>query len=131
MHLAPCASSAMLRRVAPLGAAALAVLALSPAPALALRFRGAGGPPPSGALSYRQELENFGDMQYTAEVQVGGQPLRAIPDTGSFDMLAFSSRCATCGRAAKYDSFGSPTYRPGSLQVRHTFGSGQTASYEA
>lgn len=42
----------------------------------------------SSALSY--------DTYYTVEVNVGGQTVHAVPDTGSFSLLVTSSRCQKC-----------------------------------
>lgn len=79
---------------------------------------------------YRQRLENRLNTQYHGEVEVGGQRLVAILDTGSFDLLVTSARCAECASPG-YDPNASSTFRAGpnsSEVVVHSFGSGPTHS---
>lgn len=38
-------------------------------------------------------LHNNQDMDYTAGIQVGGQNLRCVMDTGSFELVVFTDRC--------------------------------------
>lgn len=90
------------------------------------------------ALAYRpravvtQELGNHGDMQYTGVIRVGGQDINAIIDTGSFELLVFSTRCKMCGdTSALFEAKRSHTYHVGDLATEHSFGSGSTESTEA
>jgi len=73
---------------------------------------------------YRQVLRNMGETQYVADITVGGQALNGIIDTGSFELLVFSTSCTTCGVANTYDSLKSQNYKPGLLQSVISFGSG-------
>jgi len=78
---------------------------------------------------YRQPLQNLGDVQYTGEVEVGGQKLQGILDTGSFELLVLSKECAVCGDPTKlFDSAQSHNFREGDEIVQHSFGSGTTMS---
>lgn len=79
----------------------------------------------------RQELENGGDALYTLSLSVGGQDIRSIPDSGSFDLLVFSSRCKTCGVRHPYNDALSKTYRTSKFVAQQTFGSGTTQSLES
>lgn len=75
-----------------------------------------------------QELENHGDAQYTASIEVGEQSVRAIMDTGSFDILVFSKTCGSCGRAAMYNQSKSRFSRRGALTSNQLYGSGDVSS---
>jgi len=81
----------------------------------------------------RQTLENFGDVQYSGEIMIGGQKLRGVMDTGSFELLVFSKRCEKCGnnQTLMYDPDASRDYREGELMAEHTFGSGVALSVDA
>jgi len=79
--------------------------------------------------AYRQSLQNLGDVQYTGEVEVGGQKLQGILDTGSFELLVLSKECQVCGDPAKlFDSDNSQNFHEGDEIVQHSFGSGTTMS---
>merc|ERR1740117_2370543 len=85
-----------------------------------------------GAEMYRQELYNLGDVQYTGDIVVGGQPMRGILDTGSFELLVLSRDCKVCGdRKLLFDHESSPNYAEGQTAAQHSFGSGVTFSNEA
>jgi len=80
-------------------------------------------------ISFRQPLRNLGDVQYTGEVEVGGQKLQGILDTGSFELLVLSKECQVCGDPTKlFDSKESDDFREGDEVVQHSFGSGTTMS---
>lgn len=85
-----------------------------------------------GAGTYRQELHNLGEVQYTGDIVVGGQPMRGILDTGSFELLVLSKDCKVCGdRNLLFDHEGSSSYSEGQTAAQHSFGSGVTFSNEA
>jgi len=87
---------------------------------------------PENDLPIRQELRNVGDVQYTLPLVVGGQSISAIPDTGSFDLLVFSTRCVKCGGTANlFDDSVSSSYASSDMDAEQTFGSGKTESIEA
>eukprot|EP00927_Polykrikos_kofoidii_P034955 TRINITY_DN2953_c0_g1_i1.p1 TRINITY_DN2953_c0_g1~~TRINITY_DN2953_c0_g1_i1.p1 ORF type:complete len:572 (-),score=102.62 TRINITY_DN2953_c0_g1_i1:35-1642(-) len=44
-----------------------------------------------------QQLTNYWDLQYTGSVTVGGQEMRALFDTGSFEQYVLSKVCSACG----------------------------------
>jgi len=78
---------------------------------------------------FRQPLQNLGDVQYTGEVEVGGQKLQGILDTGSFELLVLSKECQVCGDPTKlFDSAESHNFQEGDEIVQHSFGSGTTMS---
>lgn len=83
--------------------------------------------------AYHQILDNDYDMSYTGNIAVGGQNMKAIFDTGSFELLLFSAQCLTCGEAAQkgYDSRLSSSYKPGQLTQIMVFGSGSTICSDA
>eukprot|EP00927_Polykrikos_kofoidii_P003295 TRINITY_DN11311_c0_g1_i2.p1 TRINITY_DN11311_c0_g1~~TRINITY_DN11311_c0_g1_i2.p1 ORF type:complete len:482 (-),score=68.38 TRINITY_DN11311_c0_g1_i2:110-1501(-) len=80
---------------------------------------------------WKQPMKNNHDMSYTASVVVGSQKLDVILDTGSFDVVIFSSRCTSCGRGRFYDRSGSSTYAEGDLLTEATYGSGAEISQSA
>mmetsp|Transcript_77163 Transcript_77163/g.214583 ORF Transcript_77163/g.214583 Transcript_77163/m.214583 type:complete len:467 (-) Transcript_77163:162-1562(-) len=83
------------------------------------------------AQRYRQRLSNYQDMQYSATMTVGGQELEGILDTGSFELLVFSTKCRSCGSTALfYNDSKSASYRrdPEGIHFKHSFGSGDTWS---
>merc|ERR1719329_206410 len=74
-------------------------------------------------------MRNHGDLAYTATVTVGGQDLEGILDTGSFELLVFSTSCNSCGSVASfYNHSQSRTHERGFLMTMHSFGSGDTQS---
>mmetsp|Transcript_81556 Transcript_81556/g.264221 ORF Transcript_81556/g.264221 Transcript_81556/m.264221 type:complete len:509 (+) Transcript_81556:3-1529(+) len=79
-------------------------------------------PAPPGA--FRQRLYNFHDLQYFAVMQVGDQRIRGIVDTGSFELVVFSTACSTCGVAPAYSEKLSPSFQSGTVQEEHVYGSG-------
>lgn len=82
--------------------------------------------------AYKQILRNDGDVQYTGEILVGGQPLQVVLDTGSFELLVFDRKCTVCGEEKfLYDGRKSPDYEMAEMERTHNFGSGSTSSREA
>lgn len=79
---------------------------------------------------YTLQLNNFQNVQYSGSFSVGGQELPVIYDTGSFEVLVLSTRCAKCtgGTAVVYDHTQSHTFVASSLQAEHHFGSGPVLS---
>lgn len=79
---------------------------------------------------YSLQLSNFQNVQYSAPFSVGGQVLPVIYDTGSFEILVLSARCARCigGTATVYDHAQSSTFVASSIQTEHHFGSGPVLS---
>eukprot|EP00420_Gonyaulax_spinifera_P022006 CAMPEP_0197891094 /NCGR_PEP_ID=MMETSP1439-20131203/27367_1 /TAXON_ID=66791 /ORGANISM="Gonyaulax spinifera, Strain CCMP409" /LENGTH=573 /DNA_ID=CAMNT_0043511169 /DNA_START=53 /DNA_END=1774 /DNA_ORIENTATION=+ len=78
--------------------------------------------------AYRQQLDNMGDLQYHGMLDLGGQQIRGIIDTGSFELVVFSASCTTCGRAAAYNEAASKSFRPGNVSTVHSYGSGSCMS---
>mmetsp|Transcript_100318 Transcript_100318/g.292469 ORF Transcript_100318/g.292469 Transcript_100318/m.292469 type:complete len:479 (-) Transcript_100318:83-1519(-) len=85
----------------------------------------------SPPAAYRQELSNMMDLQYFTEINVGGQKITGILDTGSFELVVFSRGCFTCGRAGAYDSQRSATFKSGSDMKVLSYGSGSCKAKEA
>lgn len=81
--------------------------------------------------SRRQVMENVGDVEYISYFSVGGQTVAGVFDTGSFELVVFSSACKTCGVAGKYDPSQSASHKNGSLNTMQSYGSGDTYSQEA
>eukprot|EP00413_Alexandrium_margalefii_P039128 CAMPEP_0204599356 /NCGR_PEP_ID=MMETSP0661-20131031/54776_1 /ASSEMBLY_ACC=CAM_ASM_000606 /TAXON_ID=109239 /ORGANISM="Alexandrium margalefi, Strain AMGDE01CS-322" /LENGTH=506 /DNA_ID=CAMNT_0051610073 /DNA_START=60 /DNA_END=1580 /DNA_ORIENTATION=+ len=92
---------------------------------------GSGGEGVATSWQRRQALKNFQDMQYFAEITVGGQVVTGIIDTGSFELVVFEKHCSGCGVAAKFDHDRSGTYRPGPLSRSLAYGSGDLYAREA
>lgn len=78
---------------------------------------------------YVQQLENHQNTQYVGEFEIGGQKMKAIYDTGSFEILVLSTRCDQCVVKA-YDRHKSDHYHKNGTLVRHVFGSGPTVSMQ-
>lgn len=78
-----------------------------------------------------QKLDNDQDMLYTLKMKLGGQDVRAIPDSGSFDLLAFSTECAICGLKHGYDSSKSASFSTTHFENEQDFGSGAAKSVES
>lgn len=74
---------------------------------------------------------NFHDLQYYCNVEIGGQTLRGIFDTGSFDLVVFSKSCRTCGKAPAYSERFSHTFAKGAHTQIHAYGSGSCQTREA
>lgn len=84
---------------------------------------------PVHRASFRQLLANDGDAQYSATIVIGGQPMQALLDTGSFELVVFSQLCDTCGdRDLLYDGNRSASASHGELVAEQAYGSGTTRS---
>lgn len=79
---------------------------------------------------YAQQLENHMNTQYVGDFEIGGQKMKAIYDTGSFEILVLSTRCEECV-VQQYDRHKSEHYEKNGTLVRHVFGSGPTISMQA
>jgi len=84
---------------------------------------------PVGSLfhgkSFRHTLHNFWDLQYAGTFRIGGQDVRGVLDTGSFELLVFSRNCHTCGEAAAYDEMLSQATHKGGHKKVLAYGSGR------
>eukprot|EP00746_Dinoflagellata_sp_MGD_P153748 gnl/MRDRNA2_/MRDRNA2_84435_c0_seq1.p1 gnl/MRDRNA2_/MRDRNA2_84435_c0~~gnl/MRDRNA2_/MRDRNA2_84435_c0_seq1.p1 ORF type:complete len:431 (+),score=102.74 gnl/MRDRNA2_/MRDRNA2_84435_c0_seq1:98-1390(+) len=81
------------------------------------------------AEPYVQELTNFMNTQYTGDFVIGGQHMAGIFDTGSFELLLRSTKCAACKHPTPpYNSDKSPTFEKNGSVVQHVFGSGPCIS---
>jgi hypothetical protein len=70
------------------------------------------------------------NVQYHANLEVGGQVVSGIMDTGSFELVVVSTRCEIC-TDPPYDRNRSTTYHESSKEdkmVTHHYGSGPTTS---
>jgi len=91
------------------------------------RFRGR-----QKGLPVQQKLKNNFDVQYTAHIDVGGQPISTVLDSGSFELLVFSEHCVLCGAThGLYNDKRSKTFDALDFIGEHSFGSGTTRSNEA
>lgn len=88
-------------------------------------------PPTEVVTNYRQAMTNFADAQYVAYLDIGQQTVGAILDTGSFELVVFSTACYSCGQAAKYRGRDSPTYTKGKRETEQAYGSGTAFSHDA
>jgi len=73
------------------------------------------------------ELRNLHNVQYFGEVDVGGQVLSALYDTGSFELIVLSTLCKDCESGTPiYDQKKSKTFSGGdAYMAKHSFGSGE------
>jgi len=78
-----------------------------------------------------QTLENEADVAYYGTIMVGGQPIKAVIDTGSFELLVMGKNCTVCGEKHLYDESKSAIGNVSDFQASHTFGSGTTYSIKA
>lgn len=78
-------------------------------------------------LPYRQRLRNFHNVQYHADLEIGGQVVSGIFDTGSFDLVVVSTRCKKCPEP-EYNHSASSTYVPDGTEQMHQYGSGPALS---
>ncbi|CAE7607574.1 Ren1 [Symbiodinium pilosum] len=80
-----------------------------------------------------QELANQDDASYTGTISIGGQQLQAILDTGSFELVVFSTGCRGCGAAGKtgFNESLSRTFKNGNLMQQLSYGSGDTLCTDA
>jgi hypothetical protein len=79
--------------------------------------------------AYRQTLDNFRNTQYTGDFVIGDQHIAGIFDTGSFELLVRSTKCAACKHPTPaYDASKSPTFVKNGSTVQHVFGSGPCIS---
>eukprot|EP00747_Dinoflagellata_sp_TGD_P027461 gnl/TRDRNA2_/TRDRNA2_132628_c0_seq2.p1 gnl/TRDRNA2_/TRDRNA2_132628_c0~~gnl/TRDRNA2_/TRDRNA2_132628_c0_seq2.p1 ORF type:complete len:433 (+),score=98.27 gnl/TRDRNA2_/TRDRNA2_132628_c0_seq2:89-1387(+) len=104
------------------------------AAASAARLRNSSSVKATKKQPYRQPLENFMNTQYFAHISIGGQDVKGIFDTGSFELLVRSTRCQSCAHpTTPYDRKKSSTYVKNGTLVKHVFGSGpciSTQGYE-
>jgi len=79
----------------------------------------------------RQEMENYYNLQYFANISVGNQVFKGILDTGSFELLVIGQQCETCGDVSRgYNYKLSPTYVEGAYTQMHSYGSGDMYTFE-
>jgi len=79
--------------------------------------------------AYRQTLHNHMNVQYFADFDIGGQKISGIFDTGSFELLVRSTRCAHCVHPTPaYDHLKSTSYVKNGTITQHVFGSGPCRS---
>ena len=67
------------------------------------------------------------NAQYTVPVQLGTPPqtVRAVPDTGSFELITSAAGCDGCSPHAEYDSSKSSTFTARGEVVETHFGQGE------
>lgn len=105
---------------------AFALLLVTAVEAARLRNRRVAKTP---AEPYRQTLHNHQNVQYYADFKIGGQDIKGIFDTGSFELLVRSTRCDHCAHPTNpYDHKKSDTYKKNGSVTRHVFGSGPCVS---
>lgn len=73
------------------------------------------------------KLRNLHNVQYFGEIDVGGQVLSALYDTGSFELIVLSALCKDCESGTTiYDQKKSTTFAEKDEYVaKHSFGSGE------
>jgi len=82
-----------------------------------------------GSRVYKQTLHNYQNVQYFADFDIGGQSISGIFDTGSFELLVRSSRCAQCVHPTPpYTHDKSKSYSKNGTMAKHVFGSGPCVS---
>jgi len=88
-------------------------------------------PPEALERTQRQVMYNFKDVQYYSYITIGGQAITGLLDTGSFDLVVFDHSCTDCGKAGKYASRQSKSFRAGKLTQSLYYGSGGVEVEEA
>jgi len=84
---------------------------------------------PLRTRAYRQTLRNHQNVQYYADLEIGGQPIAGIFDTGSFELLVRSTRCSSCVHPTPaYDHLKSTSFMGNGTVKQHVFGSGPCLS---
>ena len=103
--------------------AAVAAMLLAP---LAAQAAGLREEPPSTCVL----ADNYMNAQYTVPVQLGTPPqtVRAVPDTGSFELITSAAGCDGCSPHAEYDSSKSSTFTARGEVVETHFGQGEVVS---
>lgn len=84
-----------------------------------------------GSKRVVQTLHNYNDIEYTGTIKLGGQRLRAIYDTGSFELMVFSKKCASasCVNSRRFfDPTMSSSLNETTWTRLHAFGSGDCVS---
>jgi len=109
-------------RLSAVAVAALQFLQPSPLPQIGDRRIG-----DLHGLPFRQRLENYHNVQYHTMIQIGGQNVSGIMDTGSFEIVVVSTRCGQCPDP-EYNHSESRTYVDEGTIRKHTYGSGPTRS---
>eukprot|EP00420_Gonyaulax_spinifera_P019619 CAMPEP_0197907718 /NCGR_PEP_ID=MMETSP1439-20131203/65358_1 /TAXON_ID=66791 /ORGANISM="Gonyaulax spinifera, Strain CCMP409" /LENGTH=384 /DNA_ID=CAMNT_0043529169 /DNA_START=1 /DNA_END=1152 /DNA_ORIENTATION=+ len=86
----------------------------------------------NNSVLFRQVLYNAQDIQYSANITIDGQTIRGVLDTGSYEVLAFSRSCPTCGLAGRngFDASLSGNWESGNLMKLHSYGSGSASSID-
>jgi len=91
----------------------------------------------ASAAEFRLTLSNYKGVQYTAPITLNNQKLHAVYDTGSFEVMAMSTKCTVCKVPAtetKYNSLLSQSFLKGDGSVSvHSFAGGKvtaTRDYE-
>jgi len=79
------------------------------------------------------DAENFANTQYTVKVAIGTPPqyLKAVPDTGSFELLAASTKCSkTCGGGSHtlFNPNMSSTYASTGMATVLAYGQGEVGA---
>jgi len=72
----------------------------------------------------KQVLLNHQDTLYTGTIDMGGETIEGILDTGSFELVVFGKHCMTCGTAVAYDHDKSSNYSAGTNMKQLSYGSG-------
>jgi hypothetical protein len=87
-----------------------------------------GGADSMRSQEFKLTLDNHKGVQYTAPITLNNQTLRAVYDTGSFEIMAISRLCKVCSLPSglnTYDNATSPTFKKGNRPiVDHHFAGG-------
>lgn len=79
--------------------------------------------------AYTQTLHNYQNVQYFGQFLIGNQKIQGIFDTGSFELVVRSTRCALCQHPTEpYDRTKSGTYEKNGTVSEHVYGSGPCVS---
>lgn len=98
------------------------------------RFRISGGVA-TRKEPYHQQMENYQNAQYFGTFTIGGQKIRGIFDTGSFELVVFSTKCTMCDRTWRsagtpYDASKSASYVKNGSVAQVVYGSGPLISVQ-
>jgi len=79
----------------------------------------------SASAGFEQRLSNFNNVQYVGDIEVGGQQVGALFDTGSDDLVLRSAECHGCTHhAPPYDHHRSEHYKLHGVIHKITYGAG-------
>jgi len=90
--------------------------------------------PKQNGVTWRETMKNDRDVSYFGSIEVGGQKLDGVYDTGSIELVVLSERCGLLcgsGRRQLYDPKLSLSHESGSYHTVLSYGSGTLMAQNA